>query len=150
MNTPRPQNSSVESILHRPISERLREYKYRFAQCAVFGLPVLGLHLFGAKLGGPEAGRWIGLMQALLTGWCLYLAALPMLSESLMLLAKGKMKVELLVALAAMVLYVIGAVGWIFTLRGRSALLPSAFALVVLILIAWSGGQWLRLARRTN
>jgi cation transport ATPase len=144
-----PQNPSIESILNRPISERLREYKYRFAQCAVFGLPVLGLHFFGARLGGPEAGRWIGLMEALLSGWCLYLAALPMLSESLMLLAMGKRKVELLVALAAMILYVIGVVGWIFTLRGRGAILPSAFALVVVILMAWSGSQWLRLSRRS-
>ena len=113
-----PDDSSIPAILNRPISERLREHK------------------------------WTGLMQALLAGWCLYLAALPMLSESLMLLAMGKMKVELMVALAAMILCVIGVVGWIFTLRGHSPLLPSAFALVVVILIAWSGGQWLRLARR--
>jgi cation transport ATPase len=135
--------------LNRPVAERLREHKYRFAQCMVFGLPVLALYSFGARLGGPEAARWIGLMQALLAGWCLYLAALPMLSESLMLMAMGKVKIELLIAVAAMILYVVGAIGWIFTLLGRPALMPSAFAFAVLILILWSGMQWFRLARRT-
>src|SRR6185295_9175663 len=115
----------------------------------VFGLPVIALHFFGARLGGPEAARWIGLMQALLAGWCLYLAALPMLSEGLMLLAMGKMKFELLVSIVAMILYVVGVVGWILSLRGRGALLPSAFALVVLMLILWSAVQWLRLSRQT-
>ena len=136
--------------MNRPVAERLREHKYRFAQCTVFGLPVLALHFFGARLGGPESSRWIGLMQALLAGWCLYLAALPILSESLMLMAMGKAKVELLVSVAAMILYVVGVVGWIFTLRGRASLMPGAFALVVVILILWSGVHWLRLSRRTT
>src|SRR3954468_15487791 len=131
-----PEYSSIESILNRPISERIREHKYRFAQCLVFGLPALALQFFGPKLGGAESGRWIGLLQALLTGWCLYLAALPMLSESMMLLTLGKVKLELFISMATIILYVIGLVGWIFTLRGRGALLPSAFGWAVILLIA--------------
>jgi cation transport ATPase len=142
-------DSSIQAILNRPISERIREHKYRFAQCTVFGLPVIALHLFGAKLGGPESARWVGLMQALLAGWCLYLAALPILSESLMLLAMGKKKAELLVAVAAMVLFLIGLIGWVFTLLGRGTLLSGGFTIEVVILIAWSGAQWLRLSRRS-
>ena len=116
----------------------------------VFGLPVLALQFFGPKLGGPEAGRWIGLLQALLSGWCLYLAALPMLSESMMLLSLGKVKLELFISSATIVLYLLGVVGWIFTLRGRGALMPSAFGLAVIILIGWSGVQWLRLSGQTD
>jgi cation transport ATPase len=139
---------TIQSILNRPISERLREHKFRFAQCMVFGLPVLALHFFGPKLGGPEAGRWIGLLQALLSGWCLYLAALPMLSESLMLLSLGKVKVELFISMVTMVLYLVGLVGWIFTLRGHEAVFPGAFAIAVVILIIWSGVQWLWLSNQ--
>lgn len=111
---------------------------------------MLALHFFGPRLGGPESARWIGLMQALLAGWCLYLAALPMLSESLMLIAMGKLRIELAVSLAAMILYIIGVTGWIFTLRGRAAPLPSAFSVVVVILILWSALHWFRLARETE
>jgi cation transport ATPase len=141
---------TIQSILNRPILERIREHKHRFAQCTVFGLPVLALQFLGPQLGGPEAGRWIGLLQALLSGWCLYLAALPMLSESMMLLSLGKVKLELFISSATIVLYLLGVVGWIFTLRGRAALLPSAFGLAVIILIAWSGVQWLRLSNQTD
>ena len=145
-----PDDSSIQAILNRPISERVREHKCRFAQCTVFGLPVVALHFFGAKLGGPEAARWVGLMQALLTGWCLYLAALPMLSESLILLATGKARFELLVSITAMTLYVVGVVGWFSTLRGRAALIPISFSLVVMILILWSGVHWLRLSNQSS
>ena len=143
-------DSTIQSILNRPISERIREHKYRFAQCMVFGLPVLALYFFGPKVGGPEAARWIGLLQALLAGWCLYLAALPLLTESAMLLAMGKFRFELLIAVAAMILYVVGLVGWIFTLRGRAALMPSAFSIEVALLIAFSGVQWLRFSNQVT
>jgi len=145
-----PDNSSIQSILNRPTAERMREHKYRFAQCTVFGLPVLALYLFGPKLGGPESARWTGLLQALLAGWCLYLAALPLLSESAMLLAMGKLRIDLLIGLAAAIFYIIGVVGWIFTLRGGTAQLPSAFSCEVILLIAWSGGQWLRLRNQPS
>ena len=145
-----PENPSIESILTRPISERIREHKYRFAQCIVFGLPVLALYFFGPKLGGPEAGRWIGLLQALLAGWCLYLAALPMASESAMLFVMGKFRFELLIASAAAILYIVGLVGWIFTLRGRAAPMPVAFSIEIALLIAFSGLQWMRLSKTSR
>jgi len=138
-----PDHSSIQSILNRPLSERIREYKYRFAQCLVFGLPVLALHFFGPKLGGAEAGRWAGLLGALLSGWCLYVGALAMVSEGAMLLAFGKMRFELLLGIVVVVFYVVGVVGWIFTLRGRSAPIGSAFSVVVVILVLWSGVQWI-------
>jgi cation transport ATPase len=144
-----PDNSSIHSILNRPISERIREHKYRFAQCMVFGLPVMALYFFGPRLGGPETGRWIGLLQLLLGGWCLYIGALPLLSEGAMLLAMGKFRFDLLVGLAAAIVYVVGAVGWIFILRGERPPMPSAFAITVVVLIVWSGVQWFRLSNRT-
>jgi hypothetical protein len=139
-------DSTIQSILNRPLSERIREHKYRFAQCMVFGLPVLALYLFGPKLGGLESARWIGLLQSLLAGWCLYLAALPLLSESAMLFVMGKFRLELLIALVAAILYIVGLVGWIVTLRGRAAPMPSAFSIEIILLIAFSGVQWLRLS----
>ena len=137
-------------MLNRPISERIREHKYRFAQCMVFGLPVIALHFLGPKLGGAESARWIGLFQALLAGWCLYLAALPLLSEGAMLLALGKFRFDLLIGLAAVIFHIVGVVGWIFTLRGSPAPFPSAFAIAVSVLIVWSGVQWVRLSSRVS
>jgi cation transport ATPase len=139
---------NIQSLLNRPISERIREHKYRFAQCMVFGLPVIALHFFGPKLGGPEAARWIGLLQALLAGWCLYIGALPLLSEGAMLLSLGKLKFDLVVALAAMVLCIVGVVGWFFTLRGRAPPVSGGFAMEVVLLVLWSLVQWLWLQRR--
>ncbi|HEV8379442.1 MAG TPA: hypothetical protein VGP99_11380 [Tepidisphaeraceae bacterium] len=141
---------NFESILNRPLSERIREHKYRFAQCMIFGLPVIALHYFGPRLGGPEAARWIGLLGALLAGWCLYIGALPLLSEGSMLLSLGKVKFDLVTSVAAFILYIVGVVGWIFALRGRAAPMASAFSVEVIILIAWSGVQWLRLASRSD
>jgi cation transport ATPase len=145
-----PDNSSIQSILNRPISERIREHKYRFAQCMVFGLPVIALYLFGPRLGGPETGRWIGMLQLLLSGWCLYIGALPLLSEGAMLLAMGKFRTDLLIGLAAVIVYVVGVVGWVLTLRGEQPPMPSTFSIVVVVLIVWSGAQWLRLSNRTT
>ena len=74
----------LAAILNRPASERLREYKYRFAQSTVFGLPVIALHYLGPTLGGPEAGRWSGLFQLLLTGWVMYVGVVGMLIEGIL------------------------------------------------------------------
>ncbi len=143
-------NSSIHSILNRPISERIREHKYRFAQCLIFGLPVLALHFFGAKLGGPEAGRWTGLLAALLAGWCLYVGAVPLLSEGMMLLAQRQFKMQLLIGCGAMAFYIVGVVGWIMALRGGPAPFAAAFAYAVVLLVVWSGVNWLLLRNRTE
>src|SRR5688572_5630049 len=81
-------SDNLETMLSRPLDQRVREHKYRFAQAAVFGLPVLGLQYFGHKLGGPEAGKWVGLLQALLAGWVMYVGAAGMLFEGILLLRR--------------------------------------------------------------
>jgi cation transport ATPase len=92
-------------FLHRPRAERLREYKYRCAQSLVFGLPVLGLQLLGTRLGGPEALRWVGFLQALLGGWVVYVGAAGMLFEGVLLLARRRWSADLPVAAAAAAFY---------------------------------------------
>jgi cation transport ATPase len=125
----------------------LREHKYRFAQCVVFGIPVIALYFWGPKLGGSDSARWTGLLQSLLSGWIVYLGAVPLIAEGFLLIAHRQFKFELLVALGALLLYIIGVVGWAMTLRGRAAPFPSAFSCSVVILVLWSGVQWLRLRR---
>src|SRR5256885_4041984 len=74
----------LHQLLDRSPSERCREYRYRFGQSIVFGLPVIALAAFGPSLGGPETGRWIGLLQLLLAGWIIYVAALAMLVDAML------------------------------------------------------------------
>src|SRR3954471_24338351 len=95
----------LDELLARPAEQRLREYKYRCAQALIFGLPVLGLAVFGPSLGGPEAPRWIAILQALLTGWIVFVGAAGMLFERLVLLPRKGAHPELLVSLAAVALY---------------------------------------------
>jgi cation transport ATPase len=140
-------DSTIQSILDRPASERLREHKYRFAQCMIFGLPVLALHYFGPKLGGADSSRWTGLLQSLLAGWTLYIGAIPLLTESALLLCSGKLKIDLVISVASVILYILGVVGWIFSLRGANAPVRGAFSFLVIVLVFWSGVQWLWLRR---
>jgi cation transport ATPase len=140
----------IQTVLDRPISERLREHKYRFAQCVVFGIPVIALHFLGPKLGGADAARWTGLLQSLLTGWIVYLGAIPLLAEGFLLIMHRQFKIDVLIGHCAVVLYIIGVAGWIMTVRGRTAFYPSAFSFCVIILVLWSGVQWLRLRSQMN
>jgi cation transport ATPase len=137
----------LQTVLNRPASERLREHKYRFAQCAVFGVPVVALQFLGPRLGGNDSARWTGLLQSLLCGWIVYLGAVGLITEGLLLVAQRQFKLDLLIGIAALLLYLMGAAGWIMTLRGRTALFPSAFSYCVVILVLWSAVQWLRLRR---
>ena len=89
----------LEALLSRSIAERLREHKYRFAQSAVFGLPVVVLQLFGGRLGGLSSGIWVGLIQTLLGGWVVYVAAAGMFFEGFLLLRRGKVIADGVVAL---------------------------------------------------
>src|SRR6185369_14510741 len=73
---------SLEKLLDRPLGERVREYRYRFAQSAVFGVPVVALAVWGKVLGPFDSQRWAGVMQALLAGWVLYVN-LGMLAEGI-------------------------------------------------------------------
>ena len=47
--------SAIANLLSRPPEQRLREYKYRFSQSIVFGLPVVALQLYGRALGPADS-----------------------------------------------------------------------------------------------
>lgn len=141
---PPPSPSPLEDLLNRPPAERRREYKYRFAQSTVFGLPVIALRLFGPLLGGPEAGRWIGLMSALLAGWVAYVGAVPMLVEALL---RRRITADGLAAAAVVGGYVAGlvAVGrLLLTFHSAAHATASSWCFVgaVVIAIMWNGGRW--------
>ena len=134
--------SEVLSVLRRPPSERLREYKYRFAQSGVFGVPVIALHFFGSTLGGPEAARWIGLLQLLLAGWVMYVGGAGMLVDALL---RRRFTADGVVAATALTLYLVSAVAVIHLfVTARQLNVRQLFPWAVLILFVWTGIQWLR------
>jgi cation transport ATPase len=137
--------------LNRPAHERAREFRYRFGQTFVFGIPVLALQWFGPRLGGAEATRWIALLQAILCGWIVYVAAIGMLVEGVFLLAAQKFTPDLFVGAAAVVIYLFsaGAVLPIFFI-GHLAYQPTLFHGVVLLLLCWCAGRWWWLARASR
>ncbi len=142
---------SVQSLLNRPTEQRIREYQYRFAQSAVFGLPVIVLQYLGPSLGGTESDRWVGLLQALLCGWVTYVGAAGMLFEGLIVLSRGKLTIELLVALAAVGMYLFSAgslLGVIF--HGQLFYRPLLFHVVILLIAGWTGFRWWRMSRPTS
>jgi cation transport ATPase len=140
---------TLSSLLDRPDAERLREHRYRFGQAFVFGSPVVFLACYGHALGGATAGLWSGLLQALLAGWVIYVCAVGMLFEGILMLARRRFAADLLVAAAAIALSIAGLIAWgRLLLRGPSATVGWWFAASVLVLGAWAGLQWLRLARR--
>jgi cation transport ATPase len=132
----------LEQLLARPPDQRLREYKYRCAQSIVFGLPVIALQYFGTSLGGPEAPRWVAILQALLAGWVMYVGAAGMLFEGAILLRRGSLQTDFLAAALAIAAYV-GSVAalLIYLVRGR-IVLPFAFHLAVLLVAIWTGLRW--------
>ena len=76
-------SARLDELLTRGDEQRLREFKYRFGQSAVFGIPVVALQLWGAKLGPADSERWVSLLQAILCGWVVYVN-LGMLVEGLL------------------------------------------------------------------
>jgi hypothetical protein len=114
---------------------------------------VLALQLFGPSLGGPESSKWIGLFQALLAGWVMYIGALPILLEEAMdtMLRPRHQRsrsLSMLVVLLALMFYVIGIATWVLILLRRSPIIPAPFAITVSIVILWCGWKSLRLSRR--
>jgi cation transport ATPase len=131
----------LEQLLARPIDQRLREYKYRCAQSLVFGLPVVALQYFGISLGGPEAPRFVAILQMLLAGWVMYVGAAGMLVEGAILLEKRQFQWDLAVAVGAIGLYV-GSVVATFHLviTGRGAF--PYFHVAVLLVAIWTAVRW--------
>jgi hypothetical protein len=150
-------STDLHHLLDRPDEQRLREYKYRFGQALVFGLPVLGLHEWGRSLGGPDADRWVGLLQALLTGWIVYVGAAGMLFEGVVRLGlayshRTRHRLgnigDLIVSSVAIGVYLWSAAGVV-----RMTLAPAGapwlrFHWAVLLLAGWTGLQAVRLKNR--
>ena len=150
--TPPPNHptTSVFDLLQRSADQRLREYKYRFSQAIVFGLPVLALQIWGGALGGPESERWVGLLQALLAGWIVYVGAAGMLFEGLILLRR-RLVADLLPAGFAVACYLFSLVSVLHVLfTGRLWYRPLLFHVSVITIALWTGLQWYRHARRAN
>ena len=141
--------SAVDQLLARPDAERAREHRYRFGQAVVFGLPVIALEIWGEGLGGREAARWVGVLQALLCGWVLDVAAAGMLFEGLILLhARRQWTAGLAVAALAAGLYAFSVVILARQLLGHSPPVGPLFHWVVVLLATWSAWRWERLSHR--
>ena len=141
--------SRLSELLARPDDQRLREYKYRFSQAVVFGLPVVALQLWGHALGGPEADRWVGILQALLAGWVVYVGAAGMLFEGLIVMSRRALP-DLIVAILAVVTYLFSVVSVFHVLfTGHLWYRTLLFHVSVIMLAAWTGWQWFRWSRRT-
>jgi len=151
-------------LLDRPIDQRVREYKYRFAQAVIFGLPVLGLQWARNRLGGTaeEAERWVAVLQALMGGWVVYLSATGMLVEQLLLMAqparlfsrglcRHRNIPELLVCVAAVGLCLVSLVSvtGVFA-TGRPLYRPLLFHWAVVLLAGWCGLRWWMLRRQAH
>jgi hypothetical protein len=140
--------SRFNELLARPDDQRLREYKYRFSQAVVFGLPVIALQVWGRALGGPEADRWVGVLQALLAGWVVYVGAAGMLSEGLILLPRRVMP-DLFAAGLAVAAYLFSVVSVLHVFfSARLWYRPLLFDVSVSIVAVWTGVQWFRWSRR--
>ena len=135
-------------LLARPDEQRLREYKYRFSQSVVFGLPVVALQYFGHRLGPVDSDRWVSLLQALLAGWVVYVN-LGMLAEGILLL-RQRVTADLCVAAAALILYVVSLVSALRGIVTAHVWYPLAFHACVLVLAAWTGTRWWQLGRRST
>ena len=145
-----PTTSSVAALLARPDDQRLREYKYRFSQAVVFGLPVLALQIWGRALGGPESDRWTGILQALLAGWVVYVGAAGMVFEGLILLPR-RVIADLIPALLAVFAYLFSIISVLHVLfTGHLWYRPLLFHVSVIIVAAWTGWQWYRWSHRAS
>lgn len=145
---PVEQPSPLHGLLNRPPEQRLREYKYRFAQAVVFGLPVVALELFGARLGGPDPGRWSGLFQAILSGWVLYVGAAGMLFEGLLLLPR-RLIADLPISAVAAALYLLSLL-WLVHTFTTGTPHPRLFHVCVILTAVWTGIQWFCWSRRLS
>jgi cation transport ATPase len=145
-------------VVERPAAQRLLEFRYRFGQSVVFGLPVVALQWFGRSLGGAESERWVALLQALLAGWVVYVAATGMLAETIMLgLWQSHVSVgaacDGLVATAAMGAYLFSLPRVVALIVPRAAShwpWTTGFHWVVIALGIWTGLRWRQLVGRAR
>jgi hypothetical protein len=142
----------LEQLLARPDDQRLREYKYRCAQAVVFGVPVFALQWLGPSLGGPEAPRWIAILEALLAGWVVYVGAAGMLFERIVLLPRRGVHVELLVAFLAVALYLTSLIRGVIPIfiTGHVGGGPLLFPWSVALIAVWSAMRWRQFAARAR
>ena len=140
--------SRLSTLLDRPADQRRREYQYRFAQSAVFGLPVLALQWFGRSLGGPEAARWVALFQAVLSAWVVYVAGAGMLFESVLRLARRQISADLVASVASVAFFALAVWRSIPLVAGVSNdTRAPTFHWAVLTLAIWTGLRWYLAAR---
>ena len=144
MSIPPAPSDPIEQLLARSVEQRCREYKYRFAQTVVFGLPVLALELWSPALDPMGHQRWSPILQALLAGWVLYVNA-GMLIEGIIL---RRLTPDLLITSSALLVYLWSLVSTLHILiTGQAWFRPILFAACVLLLGAWTAIQWFRHAR---
>jgi len=139
-------NPRLYELLNRPLDQRLREYKYRFSQSVVFGLPVIALQWFGPRLGPVDSQRWVSLLTALLCGWVVYVN-LGMLFEGLLTL-RQRISGDLIVAMIAVTLYLVSLVSALHGIITARLWYPLLFHVCVIVLALWTGWKWSALARR--
>src|SRR4051794_30096778 len=96
-----PIQDPIQHLLSRPLVDRLREFKYRFGQSIVFGLPVIALQRFAHQLGPSDADRWSSLLQSLLAGWVLYVNLGPIAEAALL----RRLTADAIVCVIAVALY---------------------------------------------
>jgi hypothetical protein len=136
----------IAELLHRPPEQRAKEFRYRCAQTFVFGIPVLALQWIGPKLGGAESSRWIALLQALLAGWIVYIAAAGMLFEGIVAFSVRTFP-DLLVSAFAISVYLYSVACAIAILLPHQTVLGiPRFHWCVLVLMAWTSFRWRQLS----
>jgi len=146
---PVTQDPFIEAVLDRPDAERLREYRHRCAQSLIFGLPVLGLELFGQRLGGPNAHLPVGGFQAILAGWIILICVTPMLIHGFFMLVRRRLTGELVIGICALSLYALAGARWVESIHGYiGGFLSAGFSWAVIIVAVWSGFQWWRFSKR--
>ena len=152
---PDERSTRLHELLSRPLDERLREYKYRFAQSVVFGLPVIALQWWGSALGPVDADRWVSLIQALMCGWILYVN-LGMLFEGILIRrlasttsVEPRWRGDFLVAAAAISLYLYSLTSALHgIITAHLWYRPLLFHFCVILLASWSAWRWFHLSRR--
>jgi hypothetical protein len=100
-------------------------------------------------LGGAESSRWIALLQALLAGWIIYIAATGPLFEGLVAFSSRTFP-DLLVSVLAIVLYLYSVACAIAILIPHHTVGAPRFHWTVLLLMPWTALRWCQLAARSR